>query len=321
MSRHFADAPAVKAAADQRWMVVGSGGMFGHELLAAATEAGINVSGIDYPDIDITRAVQTEALLTGYDVIVNCASAGGIDAAEEDNSKTFAVNATGAANLATAAASQRALLVHLSSQLVFPGDATDPIVEATPIDPISAYGRTKAAAEWAVRANNPRHLIVRTAWPYSGRGQNFVTSIADFAIEQRQVALDNQGKRKRKQQELSTISIANDQFGAPTWANDVADLVVRLVLAQAPSGLYHATAGGSTTWYDFARTIVASVNSPLEILPAPYADLPPTEAKRPMYSVLAHDSIIAAGVAPIGDWQSRWEVAAPHIIPDLRNPA
>jgi dTDP-4-dehydrorhamnose reductase len=281
--------------AAQRWLVVGAAGMLGQDVLEAATDAGHQVAGVGRGDLDVTDAAAARAAVAGYDVVVNCAAWTAVDDAETHEAEAFAVNATGAANLARATAAAGARLVHVSTDYVFDGAATEPYPEDAPVRPRSAYGRTKAAGEWAVRAEAPDAVVVRTAWLYGAGGRCFPKTIARAA-----------GQRDR-------LSVVDDQTGQPTWTVDLADLVVRLMAARAPGGIYHGTSSGQVTWWGFAREVVAAAGlaTPVDTTTSAAYQLP---APRPAYSVLGHDRLREVGVEPIGDWADRWKTAAPAVL-------
>ena len=142
---------------------------------------------------------------------MNCAAYTAVDDAETHEAEAFALNAVGAANLARAAREHGARMVQVSTDYVFAGDADEPYAEDAPLAPRSAYGRTKAAGEWAVEAHCPESWIVRTAWLYGAGGGNFVKTMARLA-----------GERE-------TLAVVDDQRGQPTWTVDLADAIVRLV--------------------------------------------------------------------------------------------
>ena len=164
--------------------------------------------------------------MAGHDIVVNCAGYTAVDDAETHEAEAFAVNAVGAANLARAAHGHGARMVHVSTDYVFAGDAQEPYAEDAPLAPRSAYGRTKAAGEWAVEAHCPESWVVRTAWLYGAGGGNFVTTMARLA-----------GERE-------TVAVVDDQRGQPTWTVDLADAIVRLVTSNAPCGVWHGTSSG-----------------------------------------------------------------------------
>lgn len=270
--------------------------MLGHDVVAAL--AGDEVVSVDRDEIDIVDPAAVARLVRDVDVVVNCAAYTAVDAAETDEATAFAVNAVGPANLARAARATGARMVQVSTDYVFGGDASAPYPASAPLAPRSAYGRTKAAGEWAVRSEAPDHLIVRTAWLYGAHGSCFPKTIA-------RVARQNGG-----------IDVVQDQVGQPTWTVDLAGLIVRLVRSGAPSGTYHGTSEGRTTWYDFARAVVAAAGLAPEIVrPTTSTDFV-RAAARPAFSVLGHDELTAAGVAPIGRWDERWAVAAAEGVLD-----
>ncbi|QGQ18889.1 dTDP-4-dehydrorhamnose reductase [Cellulomonas sp. JZ18] len=279
-----------------RWLVVGAAGMLGQDVVARLHELGEDVRGVTRDDVDVTVPAAVDAVVRDVDVVVNCTAYTAVDAAETDESTAFAVNAVGPALLARAAARAGARLVHPSTDYVFDGTATAPYDEAHPPAPRSAYGRTKAAGEWAVRAHCADHLVVRVAWLYGAHGSCFPRTIARAAAER------------------GSLDVVADQVGQPTWTVDVADLVHRLVRAGAPSGTYHGTSAGSTSWFEFARAVVEAAGMDPSLVQPTTSEAYVRPAPRPAYSVLGHDALGAAGVTPIGDWRERWRAAAPAVL-------
>ena len=275
-----------------RWLVVGANGMLGQDLTAILEHRGERVVGVDRDAVDITDGKASAGLARGFDVVVNCAAHTAVDRAEEEEAAAFAVNAVGAANVARACRVAGARLVHISTDYVFDGSSTEPYAEHAPLAPRSAYGRTKAAGEWAVRAECPDHLLVRTAWLYGANGPCFPLTIVRLARER------------------GSVDVIDDQVGQPTWTADLADLVHRLVVAEVPAGTYHGTSSGRTSWYGFAQAVVRSAGlDPAVVHPTTSAAFV-RPAPRPAFSVLAHDTLVAVGVQPIGDWAERWAAAA-----------
>lgn len=279
-----------------RWLVAGAAGMLGQDLVALLRARGEDVLAADRDEVDITDPEATARAARGADVVVNCAAWTAVDAAETQEADAFRVNAVGAAVLARAAHEARARLVQVSTDYVFGGHADTPYESDAPIAPLSAYGRTKAAGEWAVRAEAPDHLVVRTAWLYGANGPCFPRTIARVARER------------------GALDVVDDQLGQPTWTADLADLVVRLVDAGAPAGTYHGTSSGQTSWFEFARAVVAASGLDPAIVSPSSSDASARPAPRPSYSVLGHTSLRAAGVEPIGDWGARWQRAAGEVL-------
>lgn len=279
-----------------RWVVVGSAGMLGTDVVATLRGAGHEVDAHTRATLDLFDADAVARAVEGADAVVNCVAWTAVDAAEEHEAEAFAVNATVPQVLARRSREAGARVVQVSTDYVFPGDATSPYGETDLAAPRSAYGRTKLAGEWAVRAEAPDHLVVRTAWLYGAAGRCFPRTIAN-AMAQR-----------------GALTVVADQVGQPTWTRDLADLVLRLVEAAAPAGTYHGTASGQTSWHGFAQEAVAAAGLDRDaVAPISSAEYQ-APAPRPAYSVLGHHALVRAGVAPIGDWRERWQVAAAEVL-------
>ena len=259
-------------------------------------EAGWQVTPLPRSTLDVTDPAAVADAVGGANLVVNCAAWTAVDDAENHEPQAFSVNAVGAANLARAAGRAGARLVHISTDYVFGGDASSPYAEDAPTAPRSAYGRTKLAGEWAVQALCPNHLLLRTAWLYGAGGGCFPKTMARLAGER------------------DELSVVDDQVGQPTWTRDVADLLVRLLQADAATGTYHATSTGSTSWYGFAREVVAAAGHDSEMVKPTDSAAFVRPAPRPAYSVLGHAALRAAGVEAIGPWDERWRAAAPSVL-------
>ncbi|MCL2468402.1 MAG: dTDP-4-dehydrorhamnose reductase [Micrococcales bacterium] len=270
--------------------------MLGTDLVEVATAAGHVVRGVDQGEADITVPGSLDRELAGVDVVVNCAAWTAVDAAEDNEPAAFAANAVGAGLVARSAATAGARMVQISTDYVFDGHASAPYGEDDPVAPRTAYGRTKAAGEWAVRAYAPDHLVVRTAWLYGAHGPCFPRTITRLAAER------------------GTVAVVDDQVGQPTWTVDLADLVVRLVDAGAPAGTYHGTSSGQVSWFGLARACAASAGLDPQAVTATTSEHFVRPAERPAYSVLGHRALGQAGVQPVGDWYDRWQVAAGAVL-------
>jgi dTDP-4-dehydrorhamnose reductase len=273
-----------------RYLIVGAGGMLGHDLQSAL--AGRDVTALTRADLDVTDAEAVAAAVAGHDVVVNASAYTKVDDAESNEDAAYAVNASGAGNLAAAAAATGAWLVQVSTDYVFDGSATSPYAESTPVHPVSAYGRTKAEGErLALEANPDRTYIVRTAWLYGQHGPNFAKTMLTLAAK------------------LDTVSVVTDQVGQPTWTLDLAHRIVALLDSDAPAGIYHGTASGQGSWMDFAAAVFAGAGlDPARVLPTDSSQFV-RPAPRPAYSVLGHDAWSAAGLDPMRDWRSALDEA------------
>jgi dTDP-4-dehydrorhamnose reductase len=293
--------------------------------LAAAGEPAVTAAGratLDVRDLDAVRAA-----VAGHDVIVNCAAWTAVDDAQTHEAQAFEVNALGAANLARAGAETGAWMLHVSTDYVFAGDAVTPYVEDAAPAPRSAYGRTKAAGEWAVRAELPdRHWILRTAWLYGEHGPSFVRTMA------------------RLERGRETVDVVDDQRGQPTWSRDLAERIVAVASAGAstgmsagastgvsagvstgastrastgvPAGTYHATSSGAATWYDLAQAVFELVGAdPGRVRPTTSCQFV-RPAPRPAWSVLGHDRWSATGLPAMRGWRDALTeaMATPGVI-------
>lgn len=279
-----------------RVLVAGAAGMLGTDLCVVLEEAGHAVTRADLPGLDILDPVQCRDQVAGHDVVVNCAAYTQVDAAEADEARAFAVNAIGAANLAQAASATGASVVQLSTDYVFDGRAGRPYDADAPIAPRSAYGRTKAAGEWAVRAECPSTWVVRTAWLYGAHGPSFPATMARLAAER------------------DTLDVVDDQRGQPTWTVDLAHGILRLVTARAPYGVWHATGSGETTWFGLARAVFEELGLDPERVRPTTSEAYDRPAERPAYSVLSHRMWGENGLEPLPDWREALHRAAPSVL-------
>lgn len=282
-----------------RWLIVGGKGMLGTDLAQLLRDRKESVKVLDRPEIDITNVKSVTEQINDTDIVVNTAAFTAVDPAEENEAAAFAVNATGPEILARRCADLGVRLVQISTDYVFAGDAETPYPEGAVMTPKSAYGRTKAAGEWAVRTYTDDYLIIRTAWLYGAYGNCFPKTMAKLSDAHEQ------------------LSVVTDEWGQPTWTVDLANLIINLVEAKAPAGVYHGTASGSTNWHGFTKEIVKSYGKDPAMVGETTAAAFNRPAPRPHYSVLGHQALNRIGVKPIGDWRERWQMAAPVIFSHL----
>jgi dTDP-4-dehydrorhamnose reductase len=177
-------------------------------------------------------------------------------------------------------------MIHVSTDYVFPGDATRPYEVTDSTGPRSVYGSTKLAGEHAVLAAHPDAHVVRTAWVYGATGGNFVKTMAKL-----EAAHD-------------TITVVDDQRGSPTWSADLARGLVELAVLGAPGGVLHATGAGETTWCGLARAVFEELGADPSRVHPTTTDAYPRPAPRPAYSVLSGRAWSEAGLTPLPDWRS-----------------
>jgi dTDP-4-dehydrorhamnose reductase len=261
-------------------MLVGADGQLGWEIARWAPAASMTCHALDVAEVDITQrdAVVCALERLAPSVVVNAAAYTGVDKAEDDAEAAFAVNRDGAAHLAKACAVADVPLIHISTDYVFDGKKQTPYLESDPTAPLSVYGKSKLAGEDAVRQVCPRHLILRTSWLYGVHGTNFVKTMLRLGRE-----------RER-------LRVVDDQHGSPTFAGDLADVILALARRVRSRdwpddgfGTFHCTGQGATTWCCFAREIFAAAAPTLGRQPeieAISTNDYPTAARRPLRSVL-----------------------------------
>ncbi len=280
-----------------RVLLTGAGGMLGRDLATALDY--LDLTAATKHDLDITDQDQVTQAVTGHDVVVNAAAYTAVDKAEQEPERAFSINAEGPRLLARAAATHGATLIHLSTDYVFDGKATTPYSEDTPLNPQSAYGQSKAAGEEAVLAEHPDGaVIVRTAWLYGEGGSHFPGSMLRVADSH------------------NTVSVVTDQIGQPTWSRDLAGWIRNLIDARVPSGIFHGTNAGETSWWDFARVIFHRAGlDPERVLPTT-SDHFVRPATRPAWSVLGHNKWTDVGLATPRAWTDAFDEAFPALFPE-----
>ncbi|QNP72753.1 dTDP-4-dehydrorhamnose reductase [Streptomyces roseirectus] len=272
-----------------RWLITGAGGMLGRDLVETIRG---DVTALTRADLDITDPAAVREAVTGHDVVVNAAAWTDVDGAEADEAAATRVNGEGVRVLAEACAASGARLIQVSTDYVFPGDATEPYRHDSPTAPLNAYGRGKLVGEDAVKLLLPdTGYVVRTAWLYGAHGRNFVATMLKLA------------------ESRETVEVVNDQRGQPTWtvalARQIAALGEAAVAGTAPAGVYHGTASGTATWFDLARAAYALSGLDPERVRPTTSEKFVRPAPRPAYSVLAHDRWAAAGIAVQPDWEKQ----------------
>jgi dTDP-4-dehydrorhamnose reductase len=279
-------------------LLLGKGGQVGWELQRSLAPLGTLIAH-DFDTADFTQPAQVAALVASVapDVIVNAAAHTAVDKAESEAEVARLINATTPALVAQEAAKLGALLVHYSTDYVFDGSGTEPRDELAATAPLSVYGVTKLEAEQAIAASGCKHLIFRTSWVYGARGGNFAKTMLKLAAER------------------DALKVINDQVGAPTGADLLADVTahaIRATLAKPElSGLYHFVAAGQTTWFDYARYVIEWARAQgvaIKVAPEAISAVPtteyPTPAKRPLNSRLDTRKLQSAFGLSLPHWQA-----------------
>ena len=235
-------------------------------------------------DLDITddKQVQEAFASENFDFCINCAAYTNVDKAESDTQNAVNVNSIGAQNLASACRQTNTTLLHISTDFVFDGAKNSPYIETAPL---SVYGNTKCVGETEILKNAPKSYIIRTSWLYSEYGHNFMKTMIRFGSEK------------------DTLSVINDQTGTPTYAKDLAEVLIKIIQKKPiPYGIYHYSNEGTATWFDFAKAIFEITKSTIQLHPI-VTEAYPLPAKRPKYSVLNSSKIKQALGLEIPAWQ------------------
>lgn len=274
-------------------LVTGAGGQLGSELRKIGFSPLDEVFFTDVAELDITdrKAVENYVSRNEIDTIVNCAAYTAVEKAEEEPEKAELVNVKAVENLAAVAEKEGCLLVHVSTDYVFDGTASEPYTEKSPVNPQTVYGRTKLAGERAVRKSGCLAIIVRTAWLYSEFGSNFVKTMLRLA------------------EEKGELNVVCDQVGTPTYAADLAAAIVHMLADESvadKTGIYHFSNEGICSWCDFAREIVRLSGDKCTVNGITTAEYP-AKARRPAYSVLDKTKIRQTFGVAVPEWREALE--------------
>jgi dTDP-4-dehydrorhamnose reductase len=271
--------------------VIGANGQLGHDVVHAFADQGDEVHTLTHRDIELSSLESVLACLRAAqaDAVVNTAAMHNVESCEQQPGRAHEVNVVGARNLASATRDLGSVLIHISTDYVFDGKKGKPYVESDEARPLNVYGRTKLEGEQSVQDINPKHYVLRTAALYGTHpcrakgGQNFVDLMLRLARER------------------GRVRVVDCEFTSPTATADVARQIAALSRSDA-YGLYHATAEGSCSWYEFAREIfrVADVSVNLEVASP---DEFPAKVPRPAYSVLENRGLKSHNLDGFRPWQ------------------
>ena len=277
-------------------MVTGACGQLGTELRnlsAGSSDSYVFTDIVENPAegirvLDITDAGAVEEFISRNkpQVIVNCAAYTNVDKAEDDPQGADLLNSVAVGNLARCAASTDAVLIHISTDYVFGGDARVPYKEEDAKNPLGVYGRTKLSGEAQVAASGCKAIIIRTSWLYSPYGKNFVKTMLSLMSSR------------------DSVGVVADQTGSPTYAADLAAVIVRIIDGRklSQTGVYHFSDDGVVSWFDFAREIARLSGSSCKVLPLRSSEFP-SKVTRPHYSVLDKSKIIETFGVEVPYWK------------------
>ena len=279
-------------------LITGSNGQLGSEIKELASDyENLECIFKDLPELDIcdSEVLNTFIINQHINAVINCAAYTDVDKGEEEALVALKVNSEGILNLVNALKKVDGKLIHISTDYVFDGNHSLPYKESDPVSPLGVYGETKRDGELAVLNSSIDAIVIRTSWLYSGYGNNFVKTMLRL------------GNNKK------SLNVIFDQKGTPTFAKDLAKTCLD-ILSYASStkisnkgNLYHYSNEGVTSWYDFATAIMEISNIDCKVIPIETKDYP-TQAKRPLYSVLDKSKI-----------KSDFKVTIPHWRDSLTN--
>jgi dTDP-4-dehydrorhamnose reductase len=246
-------------------LVTGCNGQLGRSLTATLDNHRVEAAGHDKLDITSLSDVRGAVTALAPDIVINTAAYNDVDGCERDRMHAYRINALGPRNLALATAATAIPLLHVSTDYVFDGAASQPYHEFDQPRPLSVYGASKLAGEAAVRELNPRHYIVRTAWLFHPAGRNFLNLMRALSAGPQ-------------------VKVVADQYGSATYAPHLAEAIARLIETEA-FGLYHMAGQGVLSRYDMTRLLFDLLGLKTAILPVPHSEFP-AAAARPHYSAL-----------------------------------
>ena len=272
-------------------LVTGANGMLAKEVKEKFAE-GNEIIATDVAELDITneKAVMDYVMKTKPEYIINCAAYTAVDKAEENYELADKINGDGPTNLAKAAKSAGAKLVHISTDYVFGGDldVSKDYKEDDPKAPVTVYGKTKLHGEEGIEANMDEYYIFRTAWLYGVGGNNFVKTMTKLGSTR------------------DEINVVSDQHGSPTYAKDLTEIIYQAIDKKIPYGVYNATNEGYTTWYDFTKEILAEQGISCKVNPVTTEEyiemMKVTQAKRPCNSQMSKEKLKKYGIN-VPDWK------------------
>jgi dTDP-4-dehydrorhamnose reductase len=278
-------------------LVTGANGQLGQSLqFISANYPQIDFVFCSSSELDITNLENCNAVFSNYkpNYCINTAAYTAVDKAESEAEKAYAINVTGAKNLALVSKEYDTILLHVSTDFVFDGDSsklgmTNGYTEEDVPNPTGVYGQTKLDGEKAIKETFENYFIIRTSWVYSQFGNNFMKTMLRLASER------------------DSLSVVNDQIGTPTNAVDLAEALVKIIstsyheLRTSNFGIYNFSNEGQCSWYDFAKEIFENNGIKIDLKPIPTTSFP-TPAKRPAYSVLDKSKIKKTFKIEILDW-------------------
>ena len=283
----------------KRILVTGANGQLGQSILEQSKNyKEIECFFVTRNELDITNEELVKHYFDdkSFDFVVNCAAYTAVDKAEDEQESAYLVNAKATEFLAKITNEKKIPFIHVSTDYVFDGTASQPRIETDQTNPIGVYGQTKLEGENLALKNNPKTIILRTAWVYSRFGNNFVKTML------------------RLFQEKESISVVADQIGSPTNAIDLADAILEIISTnELTYGIFNYSNEGKCSWFEFAQKIKEFSSSTIEINPVSTSAYP-TKAKRPAYSLLDKTKIKEVYQLTIPNWEDSLKKELKHLL-------
>lgn len=276
-------------------LVTGSKGQLGSEIADLKDQFSEYTFFLtDKEELDITNAAQIEqfVLKNNIKVIINCAAYTNVDKAEDDTGQVYKVNHLAVKNIAEIAKKYQLKFIHISTDYVFEGSSEVPYLETDETNPKNVYGNSKLLGEKALLEINPRNtLIIRTSWLYSSFGHNFVKTILKLSKERKQ------------------INVVKDQIGSPTYAKDLATVILKLILKLETKQveIFNYSNSGKCSWFQFAQEIIKNAKSECMVLPIS-SEAFASKAFRPNFSLLNTEKIKKSFQISIPNWKDSLKV-------------
>jgi len=249
-------------------------------------------TGREELNLETLESIQSYFVRNDIDIIINCAAYTKVDQAEEDQIQANLINHNAVRELAKISKKSKIKLIHISTDFVFNGHKKEPYTEDDKTSPINIYGKTKLAGELAIISTMPfNSIIIRTGWVYSEFGNNFVKTILNLATKS------------------NTLDIVSDQIGTPTYAYDLANLILQIVGSESflenekPTSIFHYSNEGKSSWYEFAKEVISISGINCHLNPINTEDYP-LPVKRPKYSILSKKKISQEYALSIPHWKN-----------------
>ena len=269
----------------EKIVLLGAKGMLGSEV--SSLLANDNIIALDLPEFDITNKNQLEKAIQGAGIVINCAAYTDVEKSESQTDLAFKVNAEAVGNLAEFAHRNNIYVIHISTDFVFDGAKDSPYTETDRTNPINVYGKSKLQGELLLAEKYNFYSIIRVQWTYGKNGNNFIAKLISLSRQK------------------SSLKVVDDQFGSPTWTQEVAKVICEFI-TKKPQGLFHYAAAGFASRYEMAKFVFEKLNISTELVPCKSSEFK-TAAQRPLNSRFCCDKIQSLLDKPIELWQKPLE--------------